>query len=194
MLDLPRAISVHQLLYGHAPKVTYPVTIHNFTDQATFPVKVEVLDKSDPGKVVYTTSKSCAAPKATFQDMSFDLEVPAGSYLVKVSALGVENLSQLGVGSAAGAPYVYEVDLNSDGVMEYRMENDSVQVTLLATGARVIEYIVKSRQDNILFKLWPDKAIDENVNMKKRYYPYGGFEDFWARAAWKPIKCIMRKS
>ena len=30
--------------------------------------------------------------------MSFDLEVPAGSYNVKVSALGVENISQLGVG------------------------------------------------------------------------------------------------
>lgn len=189
MLDLPRAISVHQLLYGHTPIVTYPVTIHNFSDQATFPVKVEVLDKSNPGKVVYTTSKSCAAPKATFQDMSFDLELPAGSYQVKVSALGVENLSQLGVGAAAGTPYVYEVDLNSDGVMEYRMENDSVQVTLLATGARVIEYIVKSRQDNILFKLWPDKAIDEKREYRKRgYYPYGGFEDFLGQGSMETHK------
>ena len=168
MLDLPRAISVHQLLYGHTPKVTYPVTIHNFSDKSTFPVKVEVLDKNNPKKVVYTTSKSCTTGKATFKDMSFDLEVPAGSYQVKVSALGVENLSQLGVGAAAGAPYVYEVDLNSDGIMEYRMENDSVQVTLLATGARVIEYIVKSRQDNVLFKLWPDKANDEKRAYQKK--------------------------
>ncbi|MBI5010560.1 MAG: hypothetical protein HZB98_13145, partial [Bacteroidia bacterium] len=43
ILDLPRAISVHQLLYGHAPKVTFPVAIHNFTDKQSFPVKLEVV-------------------------------------------------------------------------------------------------------------------------------------------------------
>jgi len=179
MLDLPRAISTHQLLYGHTPKVTYPVTIHNFTDKQTFPVKVEVLDKANPKKVVYTATKSCTAAKAAFSNMSFDLEVPAGSYNVKVSAIGVENISQLGVGKAEGKPILYEVDLNSDGVMEYRMENDSVQITLLRTGARVIEYIVKSKNDNVLFKLWPDKASDDKRPFRKRgYYPYGGFEDF----------------
>ena len=179
MLDLPRAISAHQLLYGHAPKVTYPVTIHNFTDKKTFPVKVDVVDKNNPKKVIYTTSKSCTAGKATFTDMSFDLELPAGNYNVKVSAMGVENISQLGVGQAEGKPYLYEVDLNSDGIMEYRMENDSVQITLLATGARVIEYIIKSKDDNVLFKLWPEKAADDKRSFRKRgYYPYGGFEDF----------------
>ena len=55
ILDLPRAISVQQLLYGHTPKVTYPVTIHNFTDKSSFPVKVEVFDKNNPKKVVYTS-------------------------------------------------------------------------------------------------------------------------------------------
>jgi hypothetical protein len=59
------------------------------------------------------------------------------------------------------------------------MENDSVRVTLLATGGRVIEYIVKSRKDNVLFKLWPGKPIDDKRSFRKReYYPYGGFEDF----------------
>jgi hypothetical protein len=189
ILDLPRAISVQQLLYGNTPKVTYPVTIHNFTDKSTFPVKVEVLDKNNPKKVVYSSSKSCTTTTSTFNNMSFDLEVPPGSYNVKVSALGVENLSLLGVGAATGAPYLYEVDLNSDGVMEYRMENDSVQVTLLATGARVIEYIVKSRHDNVLFKLWPDKAIDEKRLFRKRgYYPYGGFEDFLGQGSMETHK------
>jgi len=179
MLDLPRAISTHQLLYGHAPKVTYPVTIHNFTDKSTFPVKVDVFDKSNPKKVIYTASKSCTTGKATFTNMSFDLEVPAGNYNVKVTAMGVENISQLGVGQASGKPYLYELDLNSDGIMEYRMENDSVQVTLLTTGARVIEYIIKSKNDNVLFKLWPEKAADDKRSFRKRgYYPYGGFEDF----------------
>ncbi|MCX6259333.1 MAG: hypothetical protein NTY95_00650, partial [Bacteroidia bacterium] len=189
MLDLPRAISVQQLLYGHTPKVTYPVTIHNFTDKSTFPVKVEVLDKKNSKKVVYSSSKSCTTETGTFKNISFDLEVPAGSYNVKVSALGVENISQLGVGAATGAPYLYEVDLNSDGIMEYRMENDSVRVTLLATGARVIEYIVKSRNDNVLFKLWPDKASDDKRPFRKRgYYPYGGLEDFLGQGSMETHK------
>jgi hypothetical protein len=189
ILDLPRAISVQQLLYGHTPKVTYPVTIHNFSEKPTFPVKIEVLEKNNPKKVVYSSSKTCTTGTGTFKDMSFDLEIPAGNYQVKVTALGVENLSQLGVGTATGAPYMYEVDLNSDGIMEYRMENDSVQVTLLATGARVIEYIVKSRNDNIFFKLWPEKAADDKRLFRKRgYYPYGGFEDFLGQGSMETHK------
>ena len=189
MLDLPRAISVQQLLYGHTPKVVYPVAVHNFTDKSTFPVKVEVLDKNNPKKVIFNSTKSCTAGTGMFKNISFDLEVPAGSYNVKVSALGIENLSQLGVGAASGAPSLYELDLNSDGIMEYRMENDSVRVTLLATGGRVIEYIVKSRNDNVLFKLWPDKASDDKRPFRKRgYYPYGGFEDFLGQGSMETHK------
>jgi len=179
MLDLPPAISVHRLLYGHAPKVSYPVTIHNFTNQSSFPVKLQVVDADNEKKVIFKTKKNCTATTGTYQDLLFDLDIPAGNYKVKVSALGVDYTSQLGVGKAEGAPYAYEMDLDGDGVMEYRMENDSVQITLLATGARVIEYIIKSRNDNILFKLWPEKAIDDKRSFRKRgYYPYGGFEDF----------------
>ncbi len=189
ILTLPRAISVQQLLYGHTPKVTYPVTVHNFTDNSSFPVKVEVLDKNNPKKTLYTSTQTCSTPTSTFKTMSFDLDVPPGSYRVKVTALGLENISQLGVGAATGKPYVYPIDLNSDGIMEYRMENDSVQVTLLATGARVIEYNVKSRNDNVFFKLWPDKAIDEKRVFRKRgYYPYGGFEDFLGQGSMETHK------
>ena len=184
MLDLPPAISVHRLLYGHAPKLSYPVTIHNFTSETSFPVKVQVVDAENESKIVYETSQKCAAAQATFKDMLFELEVPAGNYKVKVLALGIEYTSQLGVGKAEGEPSLYTVDLNSDGVDEYRMENDSVQITLLTTGARVIEYVIKSRKDNALFKLWPKKAIDDKRPFRKRgYYPYGGFEDFLGQAS-----------
>ena len=189
MLDMPPAISVHQLLYGHAPSVTYPVTIHNFTNKATFPVKVDVFEKNNPDKVIFSTTKTCDAATSTFKSMEFDLKVHAGNYMVKVSALGLENLSQLGVGKMEGKPSLYEVDLNSDGIKEYRMENDSVQITLLATGARVIEYIVKSRKDNILFKLWPEKPVDDKRAFRKRgYYPYGGFEDFLGQGSMETHK------
>lgn len=179
VLDLPPTISVHQLLYAHAPEVEFPVTIHNFTEKSSFPVKIQVVDANDENNIVFKSSQKCEASTGTYKDILFKLNVPHGNYKVKISSLGVDYVSQLGVGKAEGKPYVYPVDLNSDGVNEYRMENDSVQITLLATGARVIEYIVKSRQDNILFKLWPKKAIDDKRPFRKRgYYPYGGFEDF----------------
>lgn len=179
MLDLPPTISVHQLLYAHAPEVDYPVTIHNFTDKSSFPVKVQVVGADNQSNVVYTTSQKCETSTGTFKDLLFKLEVPSGNYNVKVTTLGIDYVSQLGVGKAEGKPYAYAIDLDNDGVNEYRLENDSVQITLLATGARVIEYIVKSRDDNVLFKLWPKKAIDDKRPFRKRgYYPYGGFEDF----------------
>jgi len=188
-LDLPRCISVHQLLYGLAPKVAYPVTIHNFSEQSSFPVKVEVLDKNNPKKVVYSATQVCATKTGTFRDLLFDLKIPAGGYNVKVTALGVENISQLGVGKATGTSVLSEIDMNDDGIPEYRMENDSVSVSLLATGARVIEYIVKSRNDNVLFKSWPEKAVDDRRPFRKRaYYPYGGFEDFLGQGSMETHK------
>ncbi len=189
MLDLPPAISVHQLLYGHAPRVKYPVTVHNFTSHSSFVVEVQVYEKDDPAKVVFSAKQNGTAARGTFQNLMFDLVLPHGNYEVKVSALGLTCYSQLGIGKSEGKSYAYPVDLNSDGVNEYRMENDSVQVTLLATGARVIEYIVKSRKDNILFKLWPEKANDDKRAFRKRgYYPFGGFEDFLGQASMETHK------
>ena len=179
MLDLPPVISVHRLLYGHAPSVSYPVSIHNFTGQSSFPVKVQVLKAENQKKVVFETQQSCSAGTGSFEDMIFKLKLPAGHYSVKVSAPGLEYISQLGVGEAKGAPRAYETDLNGDGINEYRLENDSVQITLLSTGARVIEYHVKSRRDNVLFKLWPEQVDDHKRPFRERaFYPYGGFEDF----------------
>jgi hypothetical protein len=184
LLDLPPAISLHRLLYGHAPRVSYPVSVHNFSQESSFPVEVQVLPSGGKGKSRFRASQTCQAAPGTSQDLLFELEVPPGDYSVKVSALGVDFISQLGVGKAEGEPYVYETDLNSDGISEYRMENDSVQVTLLTTGARVIEYIVKSRDDNVFSKLWPDKPVDDKRPYRRRgYYFYGGFEDFLGQAS-----------
>jgi len=183
MLDMPPAISVHRLLYGHAPRVSYPVSLHNFSKESSFPVELQVFSTGKK-KPQFQASQSCSALPGSSQELQFELDVPPGDYEVKVTALGVETTSQLGVGKAEGKPYAFEVDLNGDGVNEIRMENDSVQITLLTTGARVIEYIVKSRNDNVLFKLWPEKAIDDKRPFRKKgYYPYGGFEDFLGQAS-----------
>jgi hypothetical protein len=197
MLNLPPAISVHQLLYGHSPTITYPVTIHNFSDNDSFPVKIEVLTDDQSKKVVFENTQTCSTGTGTFKNMTFELKVSPGKYKVKVTALGIEYISQLGAGVAAGAPSLSEIDLNGDGVNEYRMENDSVQVTLLRTGARVIEYIVKNRHDNVLFKLWPKKAADDKRPFRKRgYYPFGGFEDFLGQGSmetWKVYDAVIVK-
>lgn len=184
MLDLPPAISVHQILYGHAPKVTYPVTIHNFSQSLDVPVTIEVFKNENRNKPVFTQSQNCEVGTSDYKAIKFELELEAGEYKVVTKALGLKYESQLGVGKAEGKSYVYEVDLNSDGINEYRMENDSVQITLLRTSARVIEYNVKSRNDNVLFKIWPKKAINDKRPFRKRaFYPYGGFEDFLGQAS-----------
>jgi len=183
VLDLPPAISVQGLLYGHAPNVNYPVSVHNFTQQSSFPVEVQVFQVGKKRPKFKKTLTYNAAP-GSFQEQQFDLELTSGDYEVKVMALGVENTSQLGVGKAEGKPQLSELDLNGDGISEYRLENDSVQVTLITSGARVIEYIVKSRNDNVLFKWWPNKAVDDRRPFRDRgFYPYGGFEDFLGQAS-----------
>ena len=194
LLDLPPTISVHQLLYGHSPKVSFPVTVHNSSGQPNVPVSVSVYKKDDLKKPAFQQTKTVEIPTSAFQQIYFDLEVKPGDYLVEVKALESVGKTQLGVGDAKGKPWLYEVDLNTDGIYEYRMENDSVQITLLRTGARVIEYIVKSRNDNVFFKSWPEKTYNHKKPFRNRgYYPYGGFEDFLGQASMETHKIYDAK-
>ncbi len=184
VLDLPPAVSVHKLLYGRAPEVVYPVSIHNFTKQTSYPVEVKVFPKDRPATPVLATSLTGTARTSEHQELEFRLPLQPGSYTVKTTALGISSETQLGVGAPAGRVTVTPVDLNGDGIMEYRLENDKVRVTLLAIGARVIEYIVKEKNDNVLFKLWPEKeATDRRPFRERGFYPYGGFEDFLGQAS-----------
>ncbi len=184
VLDLPPAVSVHKLLHGFAPEVVYPVSVHNFTEAKSYPVEVRVWAKDKPGTPVLVTSLTGKAALSGHQEIEFRLPLQPGSYTVRTTALGVTNETQLGVDAPAGKALVTPIDLNGDGVMEYRLENDKVRVTLLATGARIIEYIVKEKNDNVLFKLWPEKeATDRRPFRERGFYPYGGFEDFLGQAS-----------
>jgi len=190
ILDLPRAISAHQLLYGQSPEVFYPVSLHNFSDEPNIPVTLKVVRNGELNRRAYETKRNCLIPPGGFLETSFRLPLSPGSYRVCVQALGTENWSQLGVEAAAGTPKAYPIDLNKDGINEYRLENDKVQVTLLAIGARVIEYIVKDKKDNIFFKLWPEKELstDRRPFRERGFYPYGGFEDFLGQASMETHK------
>ncbi len=196
-LELPPAISVYRLLYGVAPSIEYPVTIHNFTSRTSYPVEISVIEKGGNHKTVYQTRQAGSAKPGHYQEMEFNLKVPPGQYEVKVSALDQNYTSQLGVGGAkidgTGAK-AYTVDLNGDGIDEYRMENDSVKVTLLTTGARIIQYIVKSQNENEFIQVWPDKPIDSlRAYRKHKYYPFGGFEDFLGQPSLETFKNYRAK-
>ena len=184
VLDLPPAVSVHKLLYGQAPEVVFPVSVHNFTGAASYPVEVKVFAKDEPATLVLATTRAGSAVTGGHQALEFKLPLKPGSYTVETTALGATAETQLGVGEPAGQVTVTPVDLDGDGLMEYRLENDKVRVTLLAIGARVIEYIVKAKNDNVLFKLWPEKEYSDRRPFRERgFYPYGGFEDFLGQAS-----------
>jgi len=184
--DLPKTISVHTLLYGQAPEVVYPVSIYNYSEAPMVPMEIAVFRsgaESEPP--IHEEVRSSMISPTESAALSFKLPLSAGHYRVRVRALGAETWSQLGVEAAAGQATLTEVDLNKDGIMEYRLENDKVRVTLLAIGARVIEYFVKERNDNIFFKLWPEKeaSTDRKPFRERGFYPYGGFEDFLGQAS-----------
>ena len=184
ILDLPPAISVHRLIYGQSPEVIFPVSVHNFGDDASFPVHLQVYAAADARKPVYERTEKCAVPPGGFKEMTFVLPLQPGAYAVKVGALGAAAESQLGVEAQAGRAACGSLDLNGDGIPEYTMENEKVKVTLLAIGARIIEYIVKEKQDTVLFKLWPEKEDTDRRPFRDRgFYPYGGFEDFLGQAS-----------
>ena len=183
MLDLPPAITLHQVLYGHTPKVRFPVSVLNFSSAEDFPVQLEILKTGSEKPVMSLTQDVHCRPGQSVA-IEFNPDIKPGNYQTRVSALNTDCVGQLGVGKKSGHAYLYEMDLNSDGITEYRLENDSVQVTLLRTGARVIEYIVKSRNDNVLSKIWPEKPANDKKPYRKRgFYPFGGFEDFLGQAS-----------
>ena len=181
-VNLPPAVSTHQLLYGTASGCRFPVSVHNITPDDNVPVKVTVLDAA--GKEVTAQEKTCTVAKGAYGTEEFDLSLAPGAYTVTAEAMGVAARTQLGIGADTGEVTLREADLNGDGVNEYIMENDRVRVTLLTTGARVIEYYVKSKDDNVFFKLWPEKPVDHDRSYRERgFYPFGGFEDFLGQAS-----------
>ncbi len=185
VMDLPPAVSTHKLLYAQAPEVAFPVSVHNFGDRKTCAVRVRVFASPGSRRPVFDKAQELAIAPGEFRETQFALPLKPGRYAVRTEALGASAECQLGVEKAEGRPTVEPFDVNGDGVPEYRMENAKVKVTLLATGARVIEYIVKERNDNVLFKLWPDKeaATDKRPFRERGFYPYGGFEDFLGQAS-----------
>ncbi|MCK7540831.1 MAG: hypothetical protein MZV63_63050 [Marinilabiliales bacterium] len=137
--------------------ILFPV--HNFTETGRLSGRDQGLrQRTSRGRRYWRHRGSASAPKAGHAGARVQAAAPARvptSSRRPPSASTAE--TQLGVDPPAGQVTVAPVDLNGDGLTEYRLENDQVRVTLLAIGARVIEYVVKEKADNVLFKLWPEK-------------------------------------
>lgn len=188
-LDMPPAVSAHQLLYGNSGGTSFPVSVYNHTDEKMIELKISVARKEEPSEIIMSETRSMDIEKGTACTQTFTLDLAPGSYIVKSEAMGSTAVTQLGTGNEKGEVSLIETDLNSDGVNEYIMENNQVRVTLLTTGARIIEYIVKSKNDNVFFKLWPDKPEDINRPFRERaFWPFGGFEDFLGQASMETHK------
>lgn len=184
VLDLPPAVSLPALLYGQAPSFELPVSIHNFGDEPVVPFRVETY-RTGQSKPVSAGDFTAYVKPDGWAETKIVLPLSPGGYDVVVSALGCQARSRIGIEAPQGRAVCTPIDANGDGIMEYRLENSKVRALLLTTGARVIEYTVKAKDDNVLFKLWPEKekATDRRPFRERGFYPYGGFEDFLGQAS-----------
>ena len=183
-MDMPQAVATHKLLYGSTSCCVFPVSVYNFTGERKVAVKVAVSPADAPEKVTFEAERSVQLAKASADTLLFDLQLPAGSYTVTTSAMGASAVTQLGIGECEKAVSLRREDVNGDGIDEIIMENSCVRVMLLAIGARVIEYYVKDRDDNVFFKNWPNEPYDpERPYRKRNFWPFGGFEDFLGQAS-----------
>ena len=157
--------------------ITYPVTIYNYTDE-----KVQVRLKvfaAQTHKPVLVDRISLDVPRWHKTISHFKLSLEAGKYITKVVALGDSAQGKISIKSQKGQVSVHEEDMNDDGIPEIVLENSKIRATILLFGGRVIEYIVKSRNENLLFKLWPEKPpwADQPRGVRA-FYLYGGLEEF----------------
>ena len=183
-MDMPQAVATHRLLYGTTTRCQFPVSVYNFTNDKNISVKVSVSPSDAPDTVAFEAERSLSPAKSCADTLDFDLNLPAGSYKVTTSAMGASTSTQLGIGEAENAVSLRKEDVNGDGIDEVIMENSKVRVMLLAIGARIMEYYVKDKDDNVFFKNWPNEPYDpERPYRKRNFWPFGGFEDFLGQAS-----------
>lgn len=184
-MDMPQAVATHKLLYGTTSGCEFPVSVYNFTKGGQIEVSLKVSLKDDPDNAVLQQTKTLRLDKDASERTGFDLKLEPGNYVAVASSQGASAVTQLGIGEEEkDAVRLWKEDVNGDGIDEVYMENSKVRVMLLAIGARVMEYYVKEKDDNVLFKNWPNEPYDpERPYRKRNFWPFGGFEDFLGQAS-----------
>ncbi len=178
-IELPNPIETHRLLLVDEGNVSLPVTIWNCSEQRKVLVRIEVFESRYPLKPLVSklrTLQLVHAEKKTFME---SLSLEQGRYNIRISALGTSRTCRISVEKNKNKAQMHLKDIDGDGINEIIMENNNIRATVLLTGGRIIEYVLKEKNDNLLFKLWPEKAIwHHNPKGKRNYYPYGGLEEF----------------
>jgi hypothetical protein len=177
-VDLPRAVELHSMRLDVPGEIDYPVTVYNYTDQENVSLEIRV-HKEDSETTAAVTRRELAIPPLENEKIHLPLSLEEGRYEVEAMALGGVAHGKLIVHPQENTATSREEDLDGDGIPEIILENDQTRATVLLIGGRVIEYIVKSKDENLLFKLWPKKPpLDGEVGGARSFYPYGGLEEF----------------
>jgi hypothetical protein len=178
-LAIPNSVEIHRLLLAQEGKVSFPISVWNCGMAPQFEVELQVYQEKDQAKPVLTKKILVDAAHAAQATLAEEMTLKAGRYVVRARALGQVAEGIISVRPAAGQAQVRLQDLDGDGTDEIVMENDEVRATILRIGGRVIEYILKSRAENLLFKLWPETPpLEGKPGGRRQFYPYGGLEEF----------------
>jgi hypothetical protein len=175
--EVPHAVEIHPLIFDVPGRINYPVTVFNYTNKDPL-LRLEIYSQKS-NKLIHSTNKTITLNQWQKMISGFEFSLDEGEYNVRVRTLGTVCEGKISIKSPNGLVHVYEDDHNDDGIPEIVMDNSKIKATLLLFGGRVIEYIVKSNNENLLFKLWPKKPpwADEPRGVRA-FYPYGGLEEF----------------
>jgi hypothetical protein len=176
-IDLPRAVELTPLMLQTTLPFDYPITIYNYSRDKTVPVSAVL--RTAGGEVKKEFTEHLTVGPGRTADWSVPMKLGLGDYILEATALGVTVAGQIAIRAQEGNATAREEDLDGDGIPEVVMENESTRATILMYGGRVIEYIVKSKDENLMFKLWPEKPpLEGQVAGTRSFYPYGGLEEF----------------
>jgi len=176
--DLPHRAELHPLILDSPGPVDYPITLWNSSSVNPFTADLTVTEVKTGRRVHTETLVENLAPWQK-KIVKRKMVLPQGDYLAVVAALGDTVRGQIAVRRFKGKATAHEEDLNQDGVPEIVLQNQNVKATILLTGGRIIEYIIKSRNENLLFKLWPQTPPwHGEPRGALAFYPYGGLEEF----------------
>jgi len=176
-IELPLPAEIPPLLFDQPGIIRYPVTFYNYTDQD--PVVDLTITSKGTDQVVFQAQKEIPLPQWQKLISHFEFSLSEGDYRAEIQTLGVKKTAAISIRKQPGSINVSEKDINKDGIPEIIMENAQIRATLLLFGGRVIEYTVKEKSENLLFKLWPEKPPwDGQPRGVRAFYPWGGLEEF----------------
>ena len=157
---------------------TFTEKYQNYSDNNNIEAALEIVTEDEKKPVLQKTiSVNANHTEKVISD--FSLSLKEGNYISRVTVLGNSVEGKIVVKDQPRGATAREEDLDGDGIPEIVLENDKIRATVLLYGGRVIEYIVKSRNENLLFKLWPTRPpwADEPKGYRA-FYPWGGLEEF----------------